>query len=353
MLDTYKVTANCNVKMAIQTMEDIRKPVVFIVDEEDKLLGIFTLGDMRKFILKNGDLSAYITEAMNSTPVTFRSLEEAQRAKKEKKMVVYPVVDSNGRLLDALFERDADVFHNVQNNSALAQIPLVIMAGGKGTRLYPYTKVLPKALIPIGNITITERIINSFYNYGCREVYLILNHKANMIKSYFNDLAKDYTIHYIEEKEFLGTGGGLSLLKGVIKGTFILSNCDVLINDDLECIYRTHMLNNNSITFVCAMKNLSIPYGVVNTDSEGKITSLTEKPEFSFLTNTGVYVIEPDILDNIQDGEFIHFPDVAKRCMKKGGKVGVFPVSEKSWLDMGQFSEMEIMMEQLEKRGVD
>jgi len=222
----------------------------------------------------------------------------------------------------------------------------IILAGGKGTRLYPYTKVLPKALIPIGDYTITERIINQFCRYGCNKVFFILNHKANMIEAYFNDIEKKYSIEYIKEKDFLGTGGGLSLLKGKINTTFIVSNCDILVNADLECIYQMHKKQNNKITLVCAMKNIVIPYGTIKTDEDGMIIKMDEKPEISFLTNTGVYFIEPEIIDEL-DGQYIDLPDIVKKYLGKEN-VGVFPISEHSWMDMGQFNEMTSMIEKFD-----
>lgn len=351
MLQKYKISSKYSVKEAIQRMDDHGIPVVFIVTEDDVLEGIFTHGDMRQFILKNGALSACITEAMNTHPIVFSSLKEVEEVRKARKMLVYPIIDKEKKLVHAIFEREPQSYNNARINNSLKEVPLVIMAGGQGTRLHPYTKVLPKALIPIGDLTITERIINNFVKYGCREVYLILNYKGSMIKAYFNELDKDYKIHYIDEERFLGTGGGLELLKGRIKGTFILSNCDVLINDDLECIYKTHINKKNKITFVCAIKNLPISYGIVQSDENGKIIDLKEKPEFSFLTNTGVYVIDSGVLEEIAPDEYIDFPDIAKRCMEKGEAVGVFPVPEQAWLDMGKINEMENMAERLKLKG--
>ncbi|MEF9945167.1 MAG: sugar phosphate nucleotidyltransferase [Lachnospiraceae bacterium] len=344
MLEKYKMNGQKSIKEAIKALDKNEGKVVFIVDEDDILQGIFTQGDMRKYILESGDITKSIKHAMNSRPVTYTTIAEAKAASIEKKMVVYPVIDSKGRLIDALFER-----MSVEENKSqeLKHIPLVIMAGGKGTRLYPYTKILPKALIPIGEVTISERIIHSFQNYGCQEVFFVLKHKGNMIRSYYEDIEKEYKVEYIEEKEFLGTGGGLSLLKGKINSTFFVSNCDVLLDSDFECIMKTHIQQQNKITFVCAMKEVVIPYGIVQTNEHGKIMSMREKPEFSFLTNTGVYVIEPEIIDNLVENEFIHLPDIAKRLIEQGERVGVFPISEKSWMDMGQFSSMESMLQEL------
>ena len=299
---------------------------------------------MRKFFLKGGKLSESIEKAMNKKPRLYHSEEEVLNEKKKTKRIIYPLVDNNNCLIDII---DDNLNEEILKSKVLEKIPLVIQAGGKGTRLYPYTKILPKPLIPIGDETITERIINSFTAYGCKNVFMILNYKANMIKAYMSELDKNYDLDYVTEDKFLGTAGGLKLLEGKINTTFILSNCDILVNADLECLYKTHKEKGNKITFVCSMNNFVIPYGVVKTDKDGFIVDMEEKPDFSFLINTGLYMIEPEVLSDIKTGEFIHLPDLAQKYINEGKKVGVFPVSEKSWLDMGQFSEMENMIKSL------
>lgn len=345
MIEKYLISANLSVKQTIETMENNMIKAVLIVDNEKKVQGIFSNGDMRSFFLKGGSLSDPISAAMNSSPHLYKDIREVEDERREALRVIYPIVDSENKIIDII-----DYNQTTENgliNNALENVPLVIMAGGKGTRLYPYTKVLPKPLIPIGDYTITERIIQKFRRYGCKNIYMVLNYKANMIRAYINDLEKDYNVDYVEEKQFLGTAGGLKLLKGLITNTFFVSNCDILVDADLECIYKTHKKNNNKITFVCSMKDIVIPYGIVETDDNGMITNMKEKPGFSFLVNTGLYMIEPEVLDDIKDDEFIHLPDLAQRYLDQGENVGVFPVSEKSWMDMGQFTEMENMMKQL------
>lgn len=345
-LEMYKVSEKESVKNVIEYMEKNSIKAVFVMSDDEILKGLFTYGDMRKYFLQNGNLTSSIVEAMNPNPVVFYSIEEAKTVSKKNAMVVYPVIDMERHIIDALFEREKNS-DDILVSNALEDVPLVIMAGGKGTRLYPYTKVLPKALIPIGDVTISEHIIQKFVKYGCRKVFFVLKHKGNMIKSYFNDLTREYEVDYVEETEFLGTGGGLSLLKGKVKSTFFVSNCDILVNGDLECALKTHKQQGNIITFICAMKDMVIPYGVVETDDKGQIVRMTEKPELSFLTNTGVYIVEPRVVEELKEGEFIHLPDIAKMYMDKGEHVGVFPISEKAWFDMGQFNEMENMMKEL------
>ena len=345
MISKYLVKADRSVKEVIQHMEENFLEAVLITQGDRELLGLFSLGDMRHFFLNGGKLSDSITVAMNKEPIVFFSALEVEEDKKHRELIIYPIINENREVINVITDEKERNGLGVSN--ALESIQVVIMAGGKGTRLYPYTKILPKALIPIGDYTISERIINNFQQYGCKHFVMILNHKANMIKTYFEEIDKEYRIDFEKESKFLGTGGGLALLKGKINNTFFLSNCDILIDADLECIYKTHKKEKNKITFVCAMKDVVIPYGIIETDSYGKITEIKEKPEFSFLTNTGVYVVEPEVIEELVDDEFIHLPDIAKRYIEKGEKVGVFPISEKSWMDMGQFNEMDSMVKRL------
>lgn len=342
MIKPYIVNADISIRDAIEYVGIEKEKIICIVDEKNKLLGIFTGGDLRKYAITSGDMSVPIGEIMNTSPVVYETEEEALQD--SNNYAVYPIVDKNGILKKVFFpNRHKDNWES----DVLEKVPLVMMAGGKGTRLYPYTKVLPKALIPIGDITIGERIINNFVKYGCSEVFFILNYKAGMIKAYYNELDKSYTTHFEEEPLFLGTGGGLKLLEGKLNSTFIVSNCDILVDADYECAYKTHKMHNNKITFVCAMKNMQIPYGVIQSDENGNIKEIVEKPSYSFLTNTGVYIVEPDVLQLIQSNEFVHFPDIAQRCINRGWNVGVFPVSNKAWLDMGEFSEMDKMLREI------
>lgn len=346
MQEKYLVNMQATVKEAIEKMEKELIKAVVIVDEEKTVVGLFANGDMRTFFLRGGSLSVNICEAMNKEPVLFRSEEQVKAERRVKTRVIYPIVDENKKIVDIL-DYDNSIYSEKVNDS-LKDIPLVIMAGGKGTRLYPYTKILPKPLIPIGDVTITERIIHSFQRYGCNKVIMVLNHKANMIKAYMSELEKNYQVDFVEEKNFLGTAGGLKLIRDKVQTTFFLSNCDILVNADFECIYKTHKAKGNKITFVCSMKDVVIPYGVVETDQDGMITRMKEKPGFSFLINTGLYMIEPEVIDDIEDDQFIHFPDLAQSYLERGERVGVFPVSESAWMDMGQFSSMEDMMKNLE-----
>ena len=154
-------------------------------------------------------------------------------------------------------------------------------------------------------------IRDSFNDGGCQDFFLILNYKKGMVKAYFDDLERDYEVSYIEEEEFLGTGGGLKLVEGQIDDTFFFTNCDVLVDADLQSIYEEHKKTGNAITIVCSLKHYTIPYGTIEIAEGGEIKKMTEKPTISSLVNTGCYLVEPSVLSLIGENEVIGFPDVA------------------------------------------
>ena len=342
-------TASMTVVEAMQKIDKNAKGILFIVDEGKKLLGSLTDGDIRRWLIKTGALQADVSRAMNHNPVSILNNEKMNVCEIMELYSIFalPVVGKRGEVLDIIF--DAKEVHD-EPSDKLHGIPVVMMAGGKGTRLYPYTQILPKPLIPVGESPIAEHIINQFYADGCRDFHLIVNHKKNMIKAYFNEIEKDYHIFYADEDEPLGTGGGLSLLKGKIDKTFVLTNCDTLIEADFSKIYQYHKEHDNIITMICSLKNYQIPYGVINLGNGGQIESMEEKPTFSFFTNTGCYIVEPEVIKDIPEKTMIGFPDLLEMYRKEGKNVGVYPINESSWMDMGEMDTLEQMRKRLEKR---
>ena len=332
----------------INAMEQLDKTStkILFVTKSGNFVAALTDGDIRRWILKKGNLDAKVKNIANYNP---KFLYEVEKNKSKEFMKMHsiealPIVDDNMNILTVVLWNDEEV--ELKRNLA---IPVVIMAGGLGTRLYPYTKILPKPLIPIGEIPIVEHIINRFNQYGSEQFYLVVNHKKNMIKAYFNEIEKAYKIDYVDEDKPLGTGGGLSLLKGKIDSTFILSNCDILIEDDYEKIYNYHNKEKNLITMVCSLKNIRIPYGVIDISETGEIENMKEKPELSFFTNTGMYIVEPKVIEELEENTSIGFPDIIEHYKAQGEKIGIYPISENSWMDMGQIDEMEEMRRRLER----
>ena len=262
-------------------------------------------------------------------------------------MRALPVLDSKGKIVDIVLEDEKVEATNGLDTRTLAQVPVVIMAGGKGTRLYPYTKILPKPLIPIGDIPIMERIIDKFLDYGVTDFYATVNYRKTMIKSYFADLAMDYSIEYVEEDKPLGTAGSLCLIEEEFDKPFIVTNCDILIHADYADVYKYHVESGNELTIVSALKNIVVPYGVIHSKENGTITSMEEKPKLSYFVNTGMYVLNPELLKKIPKDTFFHMTDLTDELLKEGKQVGMYPISEDSFLDMGEFEEMRRMEKKL------
>ncbi len=344
-LEELIVEESCSILDTMKKLDETGQRILFIAPE-GKLAAVLTDGDLRKFLLRGGQLTDCVKQAANYAP---KSLLVTERGSARKLLTEWgidalPVLDKAGNLLDVVFATGFDV-----DNRKHVDIPVVIMAGGLGTRLYPYTKILPKPLIPIGEKPIVEMIIDRFCDFGCKKFYMVVNYKKNMIKSYFNDLAHEgYEIEFIEEETFMGTGGGLCLLKDHIKEPFFFSNCDTLLDVDYGDIYEYHKEKQNVVTMICAYKHYVVPYGVVEMGESGAIENMREKPELNFLTNTGVYLVEPDVVAQLEDGKVQGFPDVIESYRVAGQHVGVYPINESSWMDMGQMEELDKMRRKLE-----
>lgn len=336
----YFIDENSSILHAMKRLDEVPVKVLFIVENEI-LKASLTDGDVRRAILRGVDLQASVKDVANYHPVSIAQSEKYKCTQMLKKYGIQaiPIVDESGEIKEIYHES----YLEKNTEEKYIDIPVVIMAGGEGTRLYPYTKILPKPLIPVVDTPISERIIHSFFYKGCRRFYMIVNYKKNMIKAYFNDVPKEYDLDFVEEKVPLGTGGGVKLLQGKINESFVLTNCDILILGDIEKIVKHHNENKNHVTMVCSLKNYQIPYGVVNFSEGGAIESFEEKPQMSFFTNTGYYILEPEVFDYIGDNESIGMPDIIMRMKKDNLKVGIYPIGENAWLDMGQMDTLEGM----------
>lgn len=321
--------------------------LIFIIDGSRRLIGCVTDGDIRRWILKAGDLSASVELFMKKDPVFIKENERvnAKAIMLKKSIYALPVVDDDKKVIDiVILERNGNIS---KYKKSLNNVPVVIMAGGKGTRLYPYTKILPKPLIPIGDTPIVERIIDCYVDYGIYEYYITVNYKKGMLRSYFQDLNPDYKIKFVEEDKPLGTGGSIKLINKKFDKPLFVTNCDALIRADYADIYDFHVKNGNDITMVTALKNITVPYGVINSGDHGELVSMEEKPKLSYFINTGMYVINPDTIELIPADTMFHMTHLVEKVMNQGGKVGTYPVSEDSFLDMGEFEEMKRMEQKL------
>lgn len=336
-------------KEAMQKLDVTAEKILIVVDANDRLLGCLSDGDIRRSILSGNPLENKIEDAYNPNPVIARegsSIDELKRLMLENKIEVVPIVNEDNKLVD--YKVWEDVFDDDVKRAAVSEkisIPLVVMAGGKGTRLDPFTRVLPKPLIPIGNKTIVERIIDKFAEYGINEFYFTLNHMSKIIRAYFEELKLEISYTFVEEDEPLGTAGSLKLVTNLINTDFLVTNCDIMIEADYSDLYKHHKQNGYAITLVASAKNYRIPYGICEIENGGKLARIKEKPKFDFLVNTGLYVINPGVLDLIPTNEYFDMTDLIQAVKNSGRDIGVYPVSESAWIDIGEWSEYKKSLE--------
>lgn len=340
-LEIFLVEESNSIKDAMKKIAENAKGIAFVC-RDGGLLATVTDGDIRRYILSGGDIEKNVSEAAHYSPV-FAYQEEKSSAKAimiKEGVLALPIVDCNRKVIDIIF---LSYFEDDNSKKADAEldVPVVIMAGGKGKRLRPFTDILPKPLIPLGDKTVTECIMKKFEEYGCNRFYMIVNYKKNFIKAYFADNETKYNIQFVDEQEFLGTAGGLKLLQGKVNGDFFVSNCDILIDADYEEILREHIRKKCILTMVCARKKYQMPYGAVEEDSDGYVRNIQEKPVLTYHINTGLYVVNAQFLDKIPNDTFVDMTELINACIKENEKVGIYLIEEDKWMDTGQMDELE------------
>ena len=333
------IDINTSMLQALKKMDDINKKLL-LVFKKRKFVSLLSIGDIQRAIIKGIDLDTNIESILRDNIRLAKesdSLDDIKAKMLKWRSECMPVINEQEELVKVYFWEDL-FGHETKRIISSLDLPVVIMAGGMGTRLKPITNVLPKPLIPIGEKTIVEEIMDRFINVGCNEFLFSVNYKADMIKYYF-DTTKNYNISYFQEEKPLGTVGSLFLMKEKIHSTFFVSNCDIIIDADYSEILKYHRDNNNELTIVSALKHYSIPYGIINTNKMGVLSNLKEKPELTFQINSGMYVLEQHLIKEIPDNSFFHITELIEKIQHRNGKVGVFPISEKSWKDIGTWSE--------------
>lgn len=314
---------------------------LLIVTKDGHYKGLVSIGDVQRAIIKGVALASPVEPILrpNATVASVHDDMEAVKEVMRERMIEFmPVIDDDGNVAEIIFWKD--IFEGeMTSNRPKIDLPVVIMAGGKGTRLKPITNVIPKPLVPVGDKTILEVIMDQFEGIGCHKFYMSVNYKADMMKYYLSQLDHKYDIEFFMEDKPLGTIGSVSLLKGKINTPFFVSNCDSINEQDYRDVWDYHVQNHNDMTIVTMVKSFKIPYGVIETGADGLMTALKEKPEQTYQVNTGVYILNPELINEIPEGEFFHITHLMEKVQARGGRVGCFPVSEQSWKDMGEWKE--------------
>jgi dTDP-glucose pyrophosphorylase len=342
-MNQYKelcIAKRASISDALKQMDYIKKKLLIVINDNGTFHSLLSIGDVQRAIINNREIDTPVSLILRDQVRVAHindNIEDIKNRMRVKRNDFMPVIDTENNIVKVVFWEDL-----FEDKKSVAQfdLPVVIMAGGRGTRLKPLTNIIPKPLIPINNKTIIEDIMDRFLAHGSNKFYISVNHKAEMIKYYFNSLNNtDYKIEYFQEDKPLGTAGSLHLLKYKINSTFFVSNCDIIIEQDYSEILNYHRENKNEITVVAALKSYPIPYGTLSTLKDGLLESIQEKPEFLFKINTGFYILEPHLIGEIPANKFYHITALMEKLNNEKRRVGVFPVTENSWTDFGNWEE--------------
>ncbi len=351
-IDQYKVFIHYSIRDAVKKMDEAGIGFCVCVDDEDKVVGVITDGDFRRAVHGGIQLDENVLEITNKDFLSVQKDHSKQEVETifNSSIVQHIPVLEHGKLIEIISIENSYGADNGRKKRIL-DAPVVIMAGGKGSRLDPFTRILPKSLIPLGNDPVIKVIMDEFNKFGMSDFYISLQDKGKMVMAYFHDHDLGYRIQYIHEPEPLGTAGALKFLEEKMKDSFFVSNCDIIIRTDYGSFYDFHKNGGYALTMICSMRQYIIPYGVCEVDNSGMLKTIREKPQYDLLANTGMYLLEPKALSFIPENSHFDMTDLIRKVQDNGLKVGIFPVSEKSWIDVGQMSEYKEIINKLSLEG--
>lgn len=331
-----KLHINATIKEALLLIDKTAMQIALIVDENDKLLGTLTDGDIRRGLIKGLDLNCSIESILFRTPTIAKisdTNEDILKMALAKKIHQIPIVDENGKIL-GIQEIDDLIKPKDKINK------VILMVGGLGTRLRPLTNNIPKPMLKVGNKPILETIILNFKKYGFKDIILCVGYKSEIIEDYFGDGSTfGLNIKYIYENKRMGTAGALSLIEEEIKESFFVMNGDLLTNINFENMMNYHNQNNAMATMGVREYDFQVPYGVVNVNGEN-ILSIEEKPVHNFFVSGGVYILNKETLNDIPNDEYYDMPTLFEKLIKEKKKAISFPIRE-YWIDIGRLEEYE------------
>lgn len=335
-VDNIKITALSTIREALKIIDSGAMQIAIVVDENDRLIGTLTDGDIRRGLLNNLTLDESIESVIFKTP-TIATLsdtkEEILQKALAKKLHQIPVVDDEYRVI-GIKEIEELVKPRIKPNK------VVLMVGGLGSRLRPLTEETPKPMLKVGNKPILQTIVEKFAEYGFVNIVMCVNYKSHIIQEYFGDgNAFGVKIEYILEEERMGTAGALSLLNSVPDAPFFVMNGDLLTNINFEHLLDYHTSQNATATMCVREYDFQVPYGVVNLDGN-RILSIQEKPVQKFFVSAGIYMLSPKTLTMIPQNQFYDMPTLFEALIQEDKKTLSFPIRE-YWLDIGRMEEYE------------
>ena len=341
-LKNFLITKNVNINLALKTITRGGKKGLVVVDKEKKLLGVLSDGDLRNAIIDGKSLndkieSIYQKKSYFISEVSLKDLDLKQIFIKKNYSLI-PIVNDDKIVTKILFWED--VFKSKQkvaNKKLKAEV--IIMAGGEGKRLKPISDIFPKPLIPINGKPMIIHVMDGFSKFKVKNIYISVNYKNSMIKTYFKDIKTKFNIKYINEKKPLGTIGAVRKIINNLKSHFILTNCDVLVDINYADLEKYHFIRKNDITMVVTSKEYVLPYGNCIIDNQGNLKNIEEKPIYNFLINSGIYVMNKKVINLIPPNKKYDIDQFLSKAIKNNYKIGIYPIAPDKWSDIGKWTD--------------
>jgi dTDP-glucose pyrophosphorylase len=325
------VNPQATIREAIAVIDNSGLQIALVVDENMRLLGTVTDGDVRRGILKDISLDTDVSKVMSTNPKT-ASINETREVILQRMtnsgLHHIPIVDQDNRVINIELLEDLIGLLKFENE-------VILIAGGLGTRLRPLTDNYPKPLLKVGTKPILEIILDNYIEYGFKKFTFCVNYRSELIEEYFGDGSKwGVKIKYIHEDKALGTAGALSLLDHRPNMPFFVMNADLLTKVNFHQLLNFHKEHKSMATMCVRQYEFQVPYGVVNI-KDHQLLNIQEKPVHHFFINAGIYVLEPESLNYIPKNEYFDMPSLFEKIVQENKSATVFPIRE-YWIDIGQ-----------------
>lgn len=306
--------------------------VLFVIDNDDKMLGTLTDGDARRAIISGSKLSDTVSSVMqkffNFVKDGEGDLVQDLHHQRELKMKLVPILDNDNHIIDII---------NLERFITRLPVDAVLMAGGKGERLRPLTEKTPKPLLPVGDKAIIDHNIDRLISYGIQNISVTVNYLKEQIEEHFSVLRNGVRVQCVREPKYLGTIGSIKFVDNFSHDTVLVMNSDVFTNINYEDFYLHFKEYNAEMSVAAVPYNVSIPYGILDLDGRN-VQGLLEKPKYNYYVNAGIYLIKRRALDEIPDETFFNATDLVEKLIAEGKKVIRYPLNG-TWIDIGNPQE--------------
>ena len=335
-VNEFLVFEETSIKTCLKKIDTLGYGSLIVVNQKKIFLGVVTDGDLRRAILKKNNTEKTIKNFCNKKAKFFNKMIDENFAKNfllENSNNMAPVLNNKNQVQHIFFLKDLLSQKKLKNLNEV----VVIMAGGKGLRMRPFTNVFPKALLPFRQSTILEEIMISFEEDGYKNFLITTGFKSNNLVDYLKSKKKNKNIKFFKEKKPLGTIGGIKNFHHKLTKNFFLVNCDTYLNLNYQKILDFHIDQKNYLTIIAAFDNFQIEYGICNIKKNGQLINIEEKPNNEYLINTGSYVLNKNCLKYIKKGVPFSATELIEKLIKNRRKVSVFPIMKNQWKDVGNW----------------